>query len=505
MSIRTRLILWYSGLLAAIILIFGVAVYGVMRTALTSTIDRTLQNAINQVLNNSRASVIGQFGPPGQVALILPPDLDAFGLSGVLVQVWNLTTPTPSLIDASSNIAEYPEPLDTSALRAVAPGDEPASLYSRIDQYNSEWRVLTYALDVWGRRIAIQVATSSQAIKEATTMLLTIMGVASALGILGSVVLGMWLSSRALKPINRITEAAGRIARTDDLTTRLTWSGPMDELGRLTRVFNHMMDRLAHLFGVQQRFVADVSHELRTPLTAIRGNLDIIKRYGMDKASFEAIESEVDRMTRLVNDLLLLARADYGELTLELEPIDLDTIVSEVYREARVLAKDRDIKVTIGDFEPARVNGNADRVKQLLLNLVSNALKFTPDGGRIILNLRQEEDEAVLEVQDTGIGISPEDQKRIFDRFYQAEPSRARRTGEGAGLGLSIAKWIVDAHKGKIGVRSEPGKGTTFIIRLPSLVQRAGTVSPAAVTRPRLGIIRRSSPPTPPKPLPGAK
>jgi two-component system OmpR family sensor kinase len=488
MSIRTKLILWYSGLLAAIIIMFGVAVYGVTRMALLSTIDNTLETTIEQVLENSRASAIGQFGPPGQVTVALP-QLDAFALSGVLVQVWDLSG-RPSLITASSNIDDYRQPLDEAALRLALPPDAPRSIYSTIYKNKSEWRVLTHTLDIWGLRIAFQVSTSSQAIAQASKVLVVIMAGAGALGILASVALGFWLSSRALKPINKITGAAARIAAADDLKTRLAWSGPMDELGRLTSVFNQMMQRLEHLFSVQQRFVADVSHELRTPLTAIRGNLDIIKRYGMDKDSFEAIESEVDRMSRLVADLLLLARADYGGLKLELEPLDVDTIVSEVYREARVLAKNQNIKVQIIDFEPVRVNGNADRIKQLLLNLVSNALKFTPENGTITLNLRLEDYDCVLEVKDSGIGISPEDQQRIFDRFYQADASRARSTGEGAGLGLSIAKWIVDAHHGTIGVESQLGEGTTFIIKIPALVERP-SVSTVAVTRPRLGIIRR--------------
>jgi signal transduction histidine kinase len=489
MSIRTKLILWYSGLLAAIIVLFGVAVFGVTRWALLSTIDRTLESSIEQVLENSRASAIGQFGPPGQVTVALP-QLDAFALSGVLVQVWDLSTPSPVLVTTSGNIDDYRQPLDETMLLAANDAPAPQSLYSTISKNDSEWRVLTHSLDIWGLRIAFQVSTSSQAVAQASKVLVVIMAGGGACGLLVSVGLGFWLSSRALKPINQITEAAAKIAAADDLKTRLPWNGPMDELGRLTSVFNQMMTRLEHLFSVQQRFVADVSHELRTPLTAIRGNLDIIKRYGMDKDSFEAIESEVDRMARLVADLLLLARADYGGLTLELEPLDVDTIVSEVYREARVLAKAHDIKVQILDFEPVRVNGNADRIKQLLLNLVSNALKFTPPEGTITLNLRLEDYDCVLEVADTGIGISEEDQQRIFDRFYQADASRVRATGEGAGLGLSIARWIVDAHHGTIGVKSELGKGTTFIIKIPALVERP-PVSTVAVTRPRLGIIRR--------------
>jgi len=490
MFIRTKLILWYSGLLVVIIVSFGLAVFGVMRMALTATIDRTLENVTQEVRANSRASVIAEFGAPQQVRVYLP-ELDTFGLSGVLVQVWSLNGSEPRLIDASANIEDYHEALDNNALAGMN-ADEGGVFYSDIIKNGTEWRVRTQTLDVWGRQIAVQVAASSQVIKEATNVLLVVMVVASGISILGSIVLGLWLSSRALKPVNQIAAAASQIAAADDLKTRLNWVGPMDELGRLTSVFNLMMGRLEHLFTVQQRFVADVSHELRTPLTAIRGNLDLIKRYGMDAASLEAIEDEVERMSRLVNDLLFLARADYGELRIQLEPVDLDTVVSEVYRDARILSKDRDLKLRIIDFEPVRVNGSSDRIKQLLLNLVSNAIKFTPDGGTITLNLRLEDDDAVLEVADTGIGISAEDRARIFDRFFQADSSRARHHAEGVGLGLSIARWIVDAHHGTISVDSTPGSGTTFTVRIPALVERHA-VSSAAITRPRLAMIRRAA------------
>jgi signal transduction histidine kinase len=494
MSLRTTLILWYSGLLAVIIVMFGAAVFGVMRWALVSGVDRTLESTIDNVRRNSRASVIGQFDRPRMVAIDLP-ELDTFGWAGVLVQVWDINAATPRLLRASANIDDYRDPLDRAALsRTRASNQTGQDYYSNIIKNGTEWRVLTESVSIWGGEIAIQVAVSSQPIKAASKVLLTIMLGSGVFGILMSIGLGMWLSSRALIPINRVTAAAARIAATDDLSTRLPWDGPKDEIGRLTGVFNNMMARLEHLFSVQQRFVGDVSHELRTPLTAIRGNLDIAKRYGMDDETMDAVTSEVDRMARMVKDLLLLARADYGELKVELEPVDLDTIVTEVFREARILAKDRDLTVKIVDYEPVRINGNGDRLKQLLLNLVSNALKFTPDGGEIMLNLRLEDYDAVLEVRDTGIGICEADQKRIFDRFFQADESRARQQGaEGVGLGLSIAAWIVEAHRGSITVESEMGMGTTFIIKLPAIVETP-QVSSQAATRPRLGIIRRNLP-----------
>ena len=187
----------------------------------------------------------------------------------------------------------------------------------------------------------------------------------------------------------------------------------------------------------------------------------------MDSESLEAIESESDRMARLVNDLLLLARADYGSMQIELSQVDLDTVVTEVFKEAKILAKDRTLEIRLSAIEPVRMMGNSDRLKQLLLNLISNAIKFTPDGGTISLTLKRVGNMARLTVSDNGVGIASEDLERIFDRFYQVDPARSRdRESSGAGLGLAIAKWIAESHGGDIEVQSEVGKGTTFTVML---------------------------------------
>jgi len=242
-----------------------------------------------------------------------------------------------------------------------------------------------------------------------------------------------------------------------------------------------------------------VSHELRTPLTAIRGNLDLAKRYGMDDMSLDAMQSETARMSRMVDDLLLLARADYGNLTIEMSEIDLDTVVSDVFKEARILVKDRKLLVRIHQIEPIRLKGNADRLKQLLLNLIGNAIKFTPDGGQIGLSLYHAGNEAILQVSDTGIGIEAEDLTHIFDRFYQADISRTRTTNTGgAGLGLSIAKWIVEAHGGTIDVKSTPNVQTVFTVHLPTGEQTFPLVSEdgqsySSMALQKLGLGRRKT------------
>lgn len=498
MTFRTKLIVWYSGLLAAVLVVFGIALVSVTRWVLIYTLDNTLASTSDQLIAASTAYAIGEFGPPESLVLRLPEG--EVLAPGVAVQVWDVhDLSNPRLVSQSSVLAGYGEPLDAVSLtqeaNMLSDSDnvsEPLLSETRVD--NEAWRVQTTTLPVYGRMYVLQTGTSMEMVSNASRGLLIIIGIELGIALVGSLALGWALTNRLLSRIDVITAAAGQISASEDLKTRLPYDGPMDEIGRLTAVFNQMMGRLEHLFTVQQRFVGDVSHELRTPLTAIRGHLDLIRRYGMDSDSMEAIESETDRMSRMVSDLLLLAKADYGGLTLNMRVVDLDDLVSEVYRSSRGLIKQRDLKVSIHDYEPVRVQGDPDRLTQLLLNLISNAIKFTPDGGEVIINLRHTATEAVIEVKDTGIGMCEEDQKRVFDRLFQVDASRVRGEGvgrgEGAGLGLSIAKWIVEAHHGRITVRSAPGAGSTFTVFLP-LLEPAPNARPDAVTRPRLGLIRR--------------
>lgn len=468
MTIRKKLTLWYAGLLILIIGLFSLTVYGMMRFSMLNVVDESIESAATSVIRNIGVVPVGEFG--SLETRIYFRSQDIFRVPGMSIQVWQtydeLKEIPPILVHSSPDLAGFMQPLDPATLRVSQ------QKFSDVYINNIPGRVTTRPFYSGGQQVGvIQVAAPVQTIQQATRALFVVMLGASAIAVLVSSVMSMWLSKRVLRPIDAITRAADRIASADDLSTRLPWHGPMDELGRLTSVFNRMMERLQNLFSVQQRFVADVSHELRTPLTAIRGNLDLIQRYGVDAASIEAIQLEAERMSRMVNDLLLLARADNGELKLDLFPIDLDTVILHVYEQTRFLIKDRNLSVKLGHIQPVRINGNADRLVQLLLNLLSNAVKFTPDGGRITLSVYPNKEQAIIEVSDTGRGIHPQDLPHIFDRFYQADHSRVHHTNEdGAGLGLSIAKWIVEAHNGSIEVQSALQKGTTFIVRLPAIV-----------------------------------
>jgi two-component system OmpR family sensor kinase len=302
---------------------------------------------------------------------------------------------------------------------------------------------------------------------QQTLLVVLLIGVVISMTI--AAIAGWAVTRQAFKPLEVVTETALQISRADDLSRRIPYDGPPhDEVGTLIHAFNQTLGRLETLFNSQRRFVADVGHELRTPLTVIKGNVDLMRRFRtIDDESLDSIESETDRLTRLVGDLLLLAQAESGKLPLARRTVELDTVLLEAMQAMRVLAKDR-LTLRIGEIDQVIVCGDADRLKQVMVNLIGNAIKYTPQGGEVLVSLSKDENHARLTVADSGPGIPAEDMPHIFERFYRGEKSRTRsRDGKGFGLGLSIAYWIVRNHNGIIDVTGRDPHGTIFMIRLP--------------------------------------
>ncbi len=452
MSLRLRLTLLYSTLIGGILLLFGSAVYILISITLLNEVDNTLATTVQDIIK------VTQVDSSGAVSAINLPSLEL--TANTYVQVWGKDG---KLKSSSPGISNMRVSLDPVGLQSRYP------VYHENTVQGIHLRVLSVPLQLGKHPIAVvQVAASLTVLDSARNNLLNILLVSAILAI-ALAAAGSWLVlARALAPLDVVTETAQAINRADDLSRRIPYKGPeTDEIGRLIASFNQTLERLETLFTSQQRLLADVSHELRTPLTVIKGSVDLMRRMKkLDEESLISIDQEAGRLTRLVGGLLLLAQAESGRLSLNMKPVELDTLMLEVFHEMRILAGGK-VTIRVADIDEVQVLGDRDRLKQVLLNLVANAVQYTPPGGEVFMSLARIGDQARVIVRDTGPGIPAQDLPFIFERFYRAEKSRTRSRGSGFGLGLSIAQWIVENHDGTIKVESQEGQGTTFAIWLP--------------------------------------
>ena len=462
MSIRARLTLWYVGLLALVLVIFGASVYTLLSFRSRAEVDRSVTATADQILlairteNDPMAVLVS-----GRVRL---PSNDVFSTADTY---WQVVRTDGIIVARSANLGEQNLPLDSGTLEKSSQNE---SVLETVRVGDARLRLYSTPLTILENYIGtVQVGMSLQSVESTLQRAAGLMAGGTLLAVLLAALVGSLLARAALRPIDQVTQTALLITRAEDLGRRLEAPSHQDEVGRLSATFNEMLGRLDGLFRAQQNLVADVSHELRTPLTTIQGNLDLLRRGALEdpaahSEAIRAIESDVNAMSRLVADLLLLAQADAG-VKLELRPVELDTLLLDVYRQAQTLSNG--VRVKLGAEDQAQVMGDPDRLRQLLLNLVDNALKYTPSNGEVTLSLQREAGWVRVSVADTGIGIPKEDIPNIFERFYRSDKARTRGGRGGTGLGLAIAKWIAEAHGGRIAVESQPGTGSAFIVWLP--------------------------------------
>jgi len=453
MSLRLRLTLLYSMLTGGIMLVFAAAVIIVFNTLLLEQIDNTLEIAANDILGKIKVDSLGRVENSELLAIDINSD--------VYMQVWGLDNELQSSLRTLEEFLN--EPFDRSALRIDSP------VYREVRAGNQHLRVVSIPLEDEGHKISVlQVAIKLDAVDAARAGLTNSLVITWLVAILFSGNAAWFTLGQTLRPLEDMAETAEQINRADDLSRRIPYSGPDDdEIGSLVNSFNQTLERLEGLFTSQQRLLADVSHELRTPLTVIKGNVDLMRRMrSLDAESLTSIDQEAGRLTRLVGGLLLLAQAESGKLALVMKPVEMDLLLTEVFQEMSILAGTR-VHVHLNEIDQVYVNGDRDRLKQVFINLVANAVQYTPQGGDIFLSLEKIGEQARIICRDTGPGIPAEDLPHIFERFYRAEKSRTRGRSSGFGLGLSIANWIVERHGGRIEVDSKEGKGTTFAIWLP--------------------------------------
>ncbi|GIV65573.1 MAG: two-component sensor histidine kinase [Bellilinea sp.] len=450
MSLRLRLSITYSALVGVVLLLFGFLVFSIVSQVLLEQIDSRLGQSANQIIERLRVSANNQFDIR-QLSAYQPTE-------NLIFQVWD----TDRRLQFSRPVG-LTDPLDDAGVRLGQ------VFYSSQTINGVRVRVLSVPLRTNRGPVGYLQVGLSLALVEITQNTLASVLIALTITLMAAVLVTTWaLTGEALAQLETVTQVATQITQADDLSRRIPVAPTaQDEVSRLIRAFNQTLERLEKLFDTQRRFLADVSHELRTPLTVIKGEVGLMRLTNeLDEESLRNIEKEVDRLTRLVGDLLLLAQAESGQLPLDLKPVELDTILLEVLQQMQILASGK-VNLRLEEIDQVMVRGDRDRLKQVILNLVANAINYTPAGGEVRLSLSKQGGQSCLKVEDTGPGIPPEDLPHIFDRFYRGDPSRKRTENSGFGLGLSIAKWIVDHHGGQIEVESQVGKGTRFTVGLP--------------------------------------
>ncbi len=475
-SVRVKLTLWYGAMCALTLAVIGFAMLWELNQRTQARLDTDLASSAFLIAKELHSQ--GKVEPArkcrletrhfcGRIKKVLDDTSNALSQPGLFAQV--------EFVDDVSQQSIFFQPHYHPAVTLSQPllysmllsGDHgyrtlPEVPPQRIRLY---WKLLKPQRAVKHTHAVLEVFQNEKTYLAIQHDFQVILLIGIPFGLLVALIAGWIIARAALRPIGRISRTVRAIGESRDLSRRINFIGPHDEVGRLADTFDGMMVRLEKAFETQKRFIADASHELRTPLTAIRGNAELMTRAPADERELclTAIRQESERMSRLVNDLLLLAEADIEEQPVHVQLIDLDDVVREAYHSSLVLAGDK-VTVLLEHADPVSACADPDRIKQLLLNLLDNAVKFTLKGGTVSLSLRAERSVARIEVSDSGVGIPPEEQEAIFQRFYRVEEARSKR---GSGLGLAICSWIVSAHNGSIDVRSEPDKGSTFTVRLP--------------------------------------
>jgi heavy metal sensor kinase len=470
LPLRVRLTLWYVALLAVVLTAFGTYLYSSLEQRLMGEIDRSLEVQVRRLTPPDEA-------PPGPPPASLVRRRPATG--GLAIAVY----------DAQGQNLLFGETLeDLPELERARQAAGSGTIDLQTVELNDDefWRVMTTPIVQSGKQIMVAQVGRSQAEAETALrelLLLLLLGIPATLVL--AIVLGLFLAGRALGPIDRITRTAAQISA-GDLSRRLRLPHRRDEVGRLAATFDAMLDRLEAAFERQRQFTADASHELRTPLALMISQADVSLERARSVEEYrevlDGVRGDARRMSQLLGDLLTLARADDGKMELGREPLDLGELAEDVVATMTPLADERGIALDVRLMDHVLVDVDQTRVTQLLVNLLDNALKFTPSGGSVLVTVERPPGEAVLQVADTGVGIAPSHLPRIFERFYRVDAARARSDG-GAGLGLAICRWIVEAHDGSIDVTSKVGKGTTFTVHLP-----ATPAEPEALPEPTSGV-----------------
>lgn len=470
-SLRSILALWYSAVLVGAFLLFGLAVYSYLRYAGHRAIERGLTAKVGWIAHQISGSL------PAQAMLDklggLPPELRARLEADLAREAAHYTV----LIRSHDGKVFYAAGNHAVLGAARAPVLKGKTELSSIERTPEEtFHVASWSGDSLEIHVAVQDDDVRNVLAHTRDILFLLAPVVLLIGAGG----GWLLSGAALRPIGRIIEIADRVT-VDNVKERIPERDVDDELGRLIRTLNRTADRLESSIERMKQFSWNVAHELQTPLTILRGEAEL--SLGRPQTAEEAQElaatflEETVRLSGIVDDLMTLAQADAGRVILDSKPVRLDEMVEDLRDDATILAGSKNLRVELLQNDSITVLGDAARLRRLFRSLLSNAVRYTDAGGTLRLRSWRDGDVVRVSIQDTGIGIPPESLGQIFDRFYRADPARSRESG-GSGLGLSLARWIAQAHGGSIAVKSETGRGSTFTVSLPLANSRPAAANP---------------------------
>ncbi|MGE0133181.1 MAG: sensor histidine kinase [Blastocatellales bacterium] len=465
-SVRTRLTLWYVGALALALVAFSIGVYAVTAYNLYQRLDtglRTLQQvAIVSLTHGAEEGLTAEAAAKREVA----------ELSNSLQSL--------AIFDADGRLLA--ESLSRDGFHARLPQLNPipdeAYIYTASGENDDRYRVAVGRALVApsGASFIIMVSQPLEPVEEELELLLSIFAYAVPIALLLAGGGGWFLAHKSLAPVVTMSERARRI-RAENLEDRLPVANPRDELGKLAETFNDLLARLDAAFAQQRQFMADASHELRTPLhvlrTAAAVTLELPRREEAEyRDALTMINEQAARLTHIVEEMFTLARADAGRRVIEPRELYLDELVAQVARAAGVLATRKGVTIQLAPAAETSFFGDENLLRQMLLNLLDNAIKYTPAGGQVSLQIERKDDMRLIAITDTGGGIPAEAQPHVFERFYRADKARSRSgssggNGGGAGLGLSIAQWVAEAHGGTIKLERSDTTGTTFVVALP--------------------------------------
>lgn len=470
MKIRVRLSLWYFFITLAILLVFNLGTY--------FTMNRLLLNALDDELNIITTSIEFNYDPLSNSFGDL--EIEAYNISRHLKKFY-------LIIYNSSR-----EPIFRSPLASMISLNIPLVQQSREEGFTVEknereipsfqmngqkdrdemirFRAISRKLFYRSEQIGwATLAMPIGDVEESLNKLLKILIGGSVVAVLMLAVGSYFLTRQSLSPVAAITRKAKRIGHSS-LNERIEVLNKEDELGKLSIILNDLFERLQKAFETQKQFLSDVAHELKTPLSILRAHWEgEINNPDLPDELKEKCVQDVETITRishLINNLILLSQTEEIQSNFEMAPLQIDDLIKSVIEDAQILSEAKSQQLNIIDMKPVKIKGDKIRIYQLFFNLIDNAIRYTPESGKINVTLTPDDQYAIVEVEDNGVGIPAEDLPHIFKRFYRVQKDRSRKTG-GSGLGLAICKLIAEAHNGQIEVQSEVGKGSRFRVRLP--------------------------------------